>query len=151
MEILNPTYDDIHNGCRKIVKIINDIQMDVGLVIGLSRGGLVPGVIISHMLESPFLAVEYSSKHGAGDNKDHKNILPEIKHLTDKYILVADDIADTGRTLQEVMDFWKPNDKLYSCVLYYKQLLNPDSYKPDFHWRMIPHNSNWIQFPWENK
>ena len=42
-----------------VEKMYND-GFDPDLVVGLSRGGLVPGIMLSHFLKKPFVPIEAS-------------------------------------------------------------------------------------------
>jgi len=144
---LSPSYEDIHNACRGLVGAANEAGMTFDLVVGISRGGLIPGVMISHMMDVPFIPIQYSSKAGAGDDKNHDNILPDLP--TDKFILIVDDICDTGHTLKEIVQHYADKGcKVYTYVLFYKARPRFE-YLPDFKWRTIPQDSGWVIFPFE--
>jgi len=78
-------YDDYIN---KITDWVDQLQkyqgLELGAVYGLPRGGLPIAVSLSHKLNLPLLMDYY-----------------DRKIVTDKQILVVDDIADTGNTLKE--------------------------------------------------
>lgn len=61
-------------------------------------------------------------------------------------ILIVDDIADTGKTLQNLMypiQYIKSNLRIKTATIYYK----PHSMiKPDFY---LKETKDWIVFPWE--
>ena len=60
-------------------------------------------------------------------------------------VLVVDDVADSGKTLELVLDFCRGHvAEARSAVLYQK----PTSLlEPDFVWR---HTVRWIDFPWSS-
>jgi hypoxanthine phosphoribosyltransferase len=147
-DIYNPSYECIHNACKNWVVNFSRFVTKFDQVVGLSRGGLIPGVIVSHMLEVPFTPISYSSAAGAGDNKDHTNVwsLPDVEGTT---ILVVDDICDTGLTLKDVVDHYKNKGKVvYTAVLHYKVREN-GPHVPDFYWQKIPVDSPWVIYPFE--
>jgi hypoxanthine phosphoribosyltransferase len=114
------------------------------LLLGLTRGGLIPAVMLSHMTGIPMIAAQYSSKDGAGDNKNHRNRLPNIDA---EHIMIVDDIADSGYTLQEVSDHYtKQGHVVSTSVLYYKE---GSVFSPTFHAAAIEADSPFIYFPWE--
>jgi hypoxanthine phosphoribosyltransferase len=112
-------------------------------IIGLARGGLVPAVIMSHLLDVKMFPVSYSSKKG--EYKGHENILPEFPITWD--ILIVDDICDTGYTMKEVDKFYCLNGNVVrTAALYHKE---GAVITPDYIWQSIPKDANWIEFPWE--
>jgi len=146
-QFMSPSYNEIGWACGSLVEMWKELDFQFQLVVGISRGGLIPGVIISHLLQLPLEVVCYSSKDGAGDNKNHENQLPV---LTASPMLIIDDISDTGKTLMEVRDYYtKHNVSVYTAALYYKVNPTPELFVPDFRWRRIPHDAGWVTFPWE--
>lgn len=145
-----PTYDEIHECCHHISNYINfnDKLKNVDLVVGVARGGLLPAVIISHMLAIPMATIFYSSKVGRGDNRDHLNILPEFKS---KHLLIVDDLTDTGNTLKELTEaYTKREHTVTTAVMYYKELKTP-MFVPDIWAVKVSKNFGWIDFPFENE
>ena len=104
-------------------------------VIGLTRGGLIPAVILSHMYNDiPVIPISYSSTDGAGDNKNHNNELPTIAQIN---TLIIDDIADSGRTLHEVSSYYMHQGaSVQTASLYYKE---GSMIQPNFFWQEILH------------
>jgi xanthine phosphoribosyltransferase len=66
-------------------------------IVGIGRGGLVPGAYLSHRTGIPMLSVDYSSKvSGFADE-----LLVKLANMSidGKRILFVDDINDSGATL----------------------------------------------------
>jgi hypoxanthine phosphoribosyltransferase len=144
---LQPGYNEIHNACWDAVRLMKQFQWKFNRIIAIQRGGLLPAVILAHMLELPITVVSYSSKVGKGNDKTETNILPLIDK--EDRVLIVDDICDSGNTLYEVKSFYERDGLFaYTFVLYYKSLHAP-MIIPDFHWRTIPENAGWIIFPYE--
>ena len=97
---------------------------ECGAVYGLPRGGLPIAVSLSHKLDLPLLMNYY-----------------DRKIVTDKKILVVDDIADTGNTLK---DFDNDHNLLFT-IHYHSQSVT----KPDF-W-VWDKKDKWIVYPWETE
>ena len=145
---LRPSYEEIHNACKDISLLIDPVQLGITQVVGVARGGLLPAVILSHMLKLPLLVVDYSSKHGNGDDKNHNNALPRIDPHRGG-ILLVDDICDSGQTLNELaLHFVECNVAVYTAVLYHKTH-DKQPMTPDFTWKTIPHDAGWVIFPYE--
>ena len=140
----NPTYSQLHEACETLAKRLGPADF----IVGLSRGGLLPGVIISHLLDIPFKPLEYSSKSGAGD-KICENVIPRwiSDNETIKTVHLIDDIADSGNSLREVIQILTENNfRVEASVLYFKtsSVVVPHNYVYE-----IPPDSEWIIFPFE--
>lgn len=145
---MNPSYEEIHNACKDIASSIDAEHLGIKQIVGIARGGLLPAVILSHLLNLPLLLVEYSSKTGNGDDKNHKNVLPLVE-AQDGNVLVVDDICDSGGTLNEVAaHFTSCGVIVYTATLYYKIQLTP-KIVPDYVWKTIPLDAGWVMFPYE--
>jgi len=144
---LTPTYNDIHNMCYTIAQTLREMQMEFGIIVGLARGGLIPAIMLSHMMNLPVIPAHYSSKNGRGDDKNHDNVLPYIPQ--NKTILLVDDIVDSGYTMREIVDLYeRRGNSIYTATLYYKALAAPPIV-PMIRCQTIPHDSGWCIFPWE--
>lgn len=143
----HPTYNDIHAACLDIAvqSRIRCVKFDV--IIGVSRGGLIPATILSHRLSVPLIPISYSAISGKGDDRNHDNILPIVDS---KSILIVDDICDSGYTLRELVDHYSnENTIVYTAVTHFKLLDNPIII-PDFYWVSVSEETDgWIHFPWE--
>ena len=107
------------------VNLANKLKNYKGLtfkdVYGISRGGLIPTVIISHLLDIPF--VRYENK---------------INSKT----LIIDDISDSGKTLKKLL---KKHKTGMTATLW---IMKETKYIPDIHIK-IKNKDEWIIFPWE--
>ena len=147
-KLYHPTYDQIHDACWGLGKQIQLYNMRPDLIIGVSRGGLMPANTLSQMLNIPLIPVSYSSKKGKGDDRNHDNRLPVIDGK--KTILILDDICDSGHTLKEIADIYTnvTNHTVYTAAIYYKRISNPPIV-PNLMWVTIPEDAPWVIFPWE--
>lgn len=142
-----PTYDDIHKACLYLAHQIQMYELYPDVIVGVTRGGLMPAIILSQMLNIEMVPVAYSSKEGNGDDLNHKNELPQFHNCN---ILIVDDICDSGHTLKELFDHFTMgcNTSVTTACIYYKHHKEP-IFVPNLKWITIPTNSNWIIFPWE--
>jgi len=122
------TYNDYDHMMDKLVEMIemSKSYTKVKYVYGPPRGGLPIAVHLAHFLDLTLL-----------DRFDFKN-LPEREW---EKVLIADDVADTGETLQEIRD--KFGTYFITAVLHYK---SRSVVKPDF---FVEENNTWIIYPWE--
>ena len=73
--------------CRDIT--ISEFTPDV--IVGLSRGGLTPGIMLSHWLKKPFKPIVTALR----DFPEWEEYLPR---KTDKCVLIVDDICAVSYT-----------------------------------------------------
>lgn len=141
-----PAYAEIDSACCELydqhVKYLG-----ITHIVGVSRGGLVPAVVLSHLASVPLIPVSYSAKEGKGDGRNHTNVVPQFNR--DDVILIVDDIADSGYTLKELVESIQPQvSQVYTTSLYYKIT---SVYQPDFWCWTIGEKEldQWVWFPWE--
>lgn len=139
-----PTYDEMHDVLVKMISLIGQ-QHTFDAIVAPSRGGLVPGVIASHVLHDvPLIPIVYSSKQGMGD-KLNDNQIPTLNDV--KKILLIDDIADSGYTLEELVGaFEEQGIVVITATLHYKE---SSVFCPDYHVWTIPENGPWVDYPYE--
>ena len=99
---------------------------EIGAIYGLPRGGLPIAVSLSHSLGLPLLMDYY-----------------DRKVVTDKKILVVDDIADTGETLK----FYEETFQKGYIVTIHEH--DQSIVKPEY--SVIAKGDAWIVYPWETQ
>jgi hypoxanthine phosphoribosyltransferase len=117
------------------------------VVVAVARGGLVPGGAMAYALGTKGVGtmnVEFYTD--IGQTLDDPRILPPLmdtSELSGSRVLVVDDVADSGRTLDLVMRMVAAQGAdARAAVLYTK----PRSiYRPEYSWR---ETDRWITFPW---
>lgn len=154
MNKILPTWIEIQSACEVIAyRVKKNDPPDY--IIGLTRGGLIPATILSHMLDIPLIPISYSSEKGKGEFKQYSNKLPIISkpltsgigHSTPPTLLIVDDICDTGNTMREVCDGYKArNHVVYSAAIHHK---DQAAITPDYTWKKIPVDAPWVIYPWE--
>ncbi len=149
VEYSHPTYNEIKLACQHIAEFIRYNVSGINKVdciVGITRGGLMPAVELSHLMNIPMDTVNYSSKKGAGNDKNHDNLLSNI---AGNKILLVDDMADSGKTLKELKDLYeKKGYTVFSAVIYYKTHTHP-IFVPDVWAINISQNFGWVTFPHE--
>jgi hypoxanthine phosphoribosyltransferase len=127
-------------------------------IIGITRGGLVPAIKLSHYLDVPMYALseEESNLWMAIDEKGAS--VPTKR----KNILIIDDINDTGTTLNNLKNDWQSgcmphngawNDVWHRNVKFAVLIDNEASaFNSDYQGATINkfENPEWCVFPWEN-
>lgn len=142
--LTHPSYHDVEKGCGLLsTQIVRNCD-EPELIVGLARGGLIPAVIMSHIMRVKMIPVSYSSKKGEGEYKQYENTLPL---LPVKSILIMDDIIDSGFTMREVYEHYiGQGHNVDVACLYWKEGAAID---PLYSWQEIGKDAPWIIFPWE--
>lgn len=116
-------------------------------LLALERGGLIPGVMLSHRLGLPLLTAKTTSYDEFNQQQPLQSYIPPLSH---KQIvmdgmqnwLLVDDIIDTGKTLEHVRDLYPI---MPMCALITKK---PKAQALTY--ANVP-ASVWVTFPWESK
>ena len=131
----------------EIIHQIDQSNFSPEMIFSINRGGCIPGVYLSHLLNIPHYVIDVQLR----DQKDNINIsnLLESAKL-ERNILIVDDINDTGATF----NFVKNSLSEYKGNFGYAALIENKSskFKVDFKGKIIDKkiNPNWIVFQWEN-
>lgn len=127
------TYHDYDQDVRNLAEGINK-QYDC--IVGLSRGGLIAGVHLSHLLKIPFYPISW--------NRDGENFTFPVG----KSILVVDDICDSGETLKQVTKQYGKMAAVDTATLIYN---TAQDFTPTYYSMIIDRNvfTQWIEFWWE--
>jgi hypoxanthine phosphoribosyltransferase len=135
---------------REVAQRVVDSGYRPDMVIAIARGGLIPAGAIAYALgvkAAGTLNVEFYS--------DIEETLPDpvvLAPLLDtdaivgRKLLVVDDVADSGRTLDLVLGLLRRHtEDVRSAVLYTKPRT---IVQPDYSWR---ETDRWINFPWSSQ
>lgn len=136
-----------HEVEKAVAALANALRRDYNpdVIVGIARGGLIPAVRLSHLLGDKMLRIIHVKYYkGVNLRREEPELLADVGKLEGK-VLVVDDVADTGTTLEFVVRHlkergakevriatiaWKPHSRI----------------KPDF---CIFETDKWIVFPWE--
>jgi len=143
------TYELFGQGIRELAHQVAESQFEPDIVLGISRGGLLPAAALAYALDCKNLftiSVEFYT--GVDSRLDVPVMLPpflDARDLDEARVLVVDDVADTGRTLELVHEFCSGHvAEARTAVLYEK---SQSIISPDFAWRR---SERWIDFPWSS-
>jgi hypoxanthine phosphoribosyltransferase len=143
------SWDDI---CRLIDRIVPQVTGHFDALIAITRGGIVPGGLLSERLRIPqvFVASVFFF-HEEDESLDWPIFLqfPDDNLLHEKRILVVDDIWDTGVTITNVRErVLQTGGEPITLVLHYRpssSTVSPDQF-PDIYGEQT---ENYIVYPWE--
>jgi hypoxanthine phosphoribosyltransferase len=141
------TWDHLGEGARELAQTIHDDGYRPDIVLAIARGGLLVGGAVAYALgvKNTFaMNVEFYT--GVDQRLAMPMILPPVPALVDfeeTQVLVVDDVADTGATLELVQEFCAGKVGEVRCAVLYEK---PQStVQCDYVWR---HTDRWIDFPW---
>ena len=100
----NYTYLAFQKDINTLLKKIEVSKRKFDYILALSRGGLVPGVVLSHKLKIPLIPQMWSTRDYKSLNVHTTWIPDQIKE--GKKFLVVDDIYDSGETILSLFSNW---------------------------------------------
>ena len=108
MEKIYLSWDDITDAIKSLSHQIKKSNIEISAIKGLQRGGLIPAVMLSHLLDIPMT-----------ENK-----------IVSSSVLIVDDICDTGKTLKIYKQLNNP-----IVTIHYKQTAIVE---PTFYYSLTP-------------
>lgn len=143
------TYERFGEASRELAGMVVESGYHPDWVVSIARGGLLIGGAIGYALSIKNIAtinVEFYTD--VDERLEVPVVLPPVLNLLDlddTSVLVVDDVADTGETLQLVIDLLSVHvSEVRSLVLYEK---SRSVVKPDYVWKRT---DQWINFPWSS-
>lgn len=119
-------------------------------VVGIGRGGHVPGAFMSHRSGISMLSIDHSSK--VAEFADELLVKLAAKSARGTRILMIDDINDSGSTIKYLRDTLASHDADSDNIRFAVLINNSRSKaKVDYWARTINRDSDkeWFVFPWE--
>ena len=123
-----------------------NLKWDPDVIIAIARGGCVPGVYLSHLLNKSLEIITWQTRDGS---------VQELPNITKgKQALIVDDINDSGLTLDQLLDGLcdktehareKLRKNVKTATLWER---SSSTVKVDVCPNKINTN-DWIVFPWE--
>jgi hypoxanthine phosphoribosyltransferase len=144
-----PSWNQIYTLLLNLAETIQKSGFEPDVIVGVSRGGLLPARVISDLLENHNLAnVATMFYNGVGETKTKPVITQPVSvPVKDRKVLVVDDVADMGESLKLVDSHLKKQgaSTVKIATLYYKPW---STVIPDYYGKMT---RCWVVFPWERK
>jgi len=146
------SWDEYHMLIERLALKVNMSGWEFDQILCLARGGMRPGDILSRVLDKP-LAIMSTSSYRA-ESGTIQGRLDMAKYITMPKgelagrVLLVDDLADSGITLNAVVERLRgmPAIKeLRSAVIWVKGV---STYMPDYYVETLP-TSPWIHQPFE--
>jgi uncharacterized protein len=135
---------------RELAQSIADDGFRPDLILAIARGGFFLAAALGYALSVKNLhVINVEFYNGVGSTLDLPVMLPPVPQAVDfsqKKVLIADDVADSGKTLELVHDFVRDHvAESRTAVVYEKP---SSSIKCDYVWRRT---AQWINFPWSSQ
>lgn len=144
------SWNDIHEACERMVEDLGDWRPDI--IMPITRGGLIPGVMLSHLMNIKQVSpITIQTRDGSEGHVDPYWQVA-CATLRDTKVLVVDDIVDSGKTVELMLNY-NPQDNIrFSAIT-----LNLDcdvadkvNFLTGYHIDKGSSPDLWIVFPWEN-
>jgi hypoxanthine phosphoribosyltransferase len=144
------TWADLGTSTRRLAEAVAADAYDPDMILSIARGGLLVGGALGYALGVKnvyTMNVEFYT--GVDERLEVPRILPpapDFVDLDDARILIVDDVADTGHTLESVGEFCAGKvGEVRTAVLYEK---SRSLVKCEYVWRRT---DRWINFPWSDR
>lgn len=144
------TWDTFGRASRDLAQAVVDDGYRPDLILGIARGGLLPAGSISYALDMKnvhIINVEFYT--GVNERLEMPVMLPPVPQTVDlaaKRVLIVDDVADTGGTLQVVRDFCADHVAQTRCAVIYEK--DRSAVQCEYVWKRT---NDWIDFPWSSQ
>jgi hypoxanthine phosphoribosyltransferase len=142
-------WEYIYGRCRAVADQIKRTEFEPDVVVALARGGWFAGRCLCDFLGLDDLT-SLKMEHYVGTAKQSGE--PEIRYpmpegsVEDKDVLIIDDIADTGGSIERAHEYVtdrNPNDVCTATV----QLLGTSEFEPDYVGERLE-EWTWVVYPW---
>ncbi|MEE1930077.1 phosphoribosyltransferase [Streptomyces sp. TRM 70351] len=144
------SYERFGQAVRELARTIADDGFEPDIILSVARGGVFVAGGLAYALDCKNLhLVNVEFYTGVGTTLPMPVMLapvPNVVDFSEKRVLIADDVADTGKTLKLIHDFCSGHvAEVRSAVIYEK----PQSLvRCEYVWKRT---DEWINFPWSTE
>ena len=141
------TWNQVYRQLLNLTRHICEVGFKPDIIVGISRGGLIPARVISDLLNNSNIAnVKIERYATVGQTNDTTKLTQCLSaNVRGKAVLVVDEIVDSGESLKVAREHAIENGALEikTATIYLKQNC---TFEPDFYEKIT---ASWIVFPWE--
>lgn len=137
-------YERFQEDVKRLIKELK--SSDFEAIVGVARGGLTLAHALAEGLALRDVQTLRSELYDESTKREGMTLFGDCNFVNKRRVLVVDDIADSGETLQYVMEHLRqkyPEVAFSSATLFYKKT---SIYEPHF-W--VNEATEWIDFFWE--
>ncbi len=142
------SWDDVYKLCKELAEKIKRSKFKPDVIVAIARGGWIPARILADFLLIKDLYSVKAEHWGivATRTGEARITQPLTVDLKDKSVLVVDDVADTGETIELVSKhvLEKNAREVKTAVLDFK---HTSKFVPDYYAREME-SWKWIVYPW---
>ena len=144
------TWELFGDASQDLARLIAADGFRPDLILAIARGGMFVAGALGYALSVKNLyLMNVEFYNGVGSTLDMPVMLPPVPSAVDfsqKKLLIADDVADTGKTIELVYNFVSDYvADVRTAVIYEK---SQSLIKCDYVWRRT---DQWINFPWSSQ
>ncbi|MFH7880891.1 MAG: phosphoribosyltransferase [Candidatus Aenigmatarchaeota archaeon] len=147
VKVLYVTWNKFHNSIVDIAHKIKRDRFNPDIVYGILKGGIIPARLLADVINVEnigFIGIKFYKKIGISETRP-KIFLPPTSSVKNLKVLLVDDVADSGKTLEvalKKLKKFKPKE-VKTAVIYLKPWC---SFLPDYYYKIT---NKWVVFPWE--
>lgn len=136
--------EQLYEDAYALAEMIRAKELQLDLLVAIARGGLTIAQVLSDALDLPVASFTIQSYHGMQQEKALHITYGLTGDLTDKRLLVVDDLADSGRTFAHAVTYLQDFHpaKIHTAALYKKpsSIFTPDAFvREESAWLIFPH------------
>ncbi|NJK64166.1 MAG: phosphoribosyltransferase [Synechococcaceae cyanobacterium SM2_3_1] len=154
MHEISITWADYHRKIEELAVQIYESNWEFNQIVCIAKGGLRIGDSLARLFDLPLAILAASSYSGPGNRNRGQLVFSRDLAMTTanlgSHVLLVDDLADSGMTLQKSLDWLKYHygfyiEDLRTGVIWHKAA---SVIKPDYFVDYLPDNP-WIHQPFE--
>jgi uncharacterized protein len=144
------SWEQVEKLADRLAAKIKTSDLEADYIIGITAGGLIPLYFLAKKLDIDNILTVSATSYDKDKQKELKiTYLPEID-LSNKKLLLVDEITDTGTSLKGVSEAivqkYHPSELKTATLAVNKERCK---FYPDFH--AMSEEGEWLVFPWEKE
>lgn len=143
-------HDEMVAGIHALAAAMEAEQWRPALLVGVGRGGLAPGVYLSHRMNLPLVSIDHSTRI-APFGAELIAVLA-ARTRAGEQLLFVEDINDSGRTIGEIRGALAAEGAIDANIRFAVLIDNAlSAQRVDYRARTIDRSlhKDWFIFPWE--